>query len=356
MKRIFFDVKEIYYLPQYLPIFKELNLQKNYTSKFIFYRSEFDDIINDIIVKENLAFHWIKNKNEALKYYLKEKPNWIFFGDSFSGTNKINLVTKTVQIGHGIGPKKVYYNQSKTSTTVRFVESQYRMNRLKEMFPKEKFVNVGYSKLDPLITDKKTEFSLEYLKLNSSKKTILYAPTFYPSSIERFSRNFPDDFRDYNIIIKPHYFSLSKKKYIKHKELLNHWKSFGNVFLADMQYFSIIPFLKLSDIMISDASSAMIEFAALKKPVIWCTFFKLRWNYKGIFKYRFKNRMDKDYNAYKNFTIEAKNYNTMIEKTKINLKNKFIITKNSEKNIEKYVGILDGKASKRIVTFLEEYN
>ena len=68
--------------------------------------------------------------------------------------------------------------------------------------------------------------------------------------------------------------------------------------LAKADDYSLLPFLKSADLMISDASSAIIEFAALNKPVLWCTFLQLRWNYRGIFSYRFKARMDKDYDDY----------------------------------------------------------
>ena len=68
--------------------------------------------------------------------------------------------------------------------------------------------------------------------------------------------------------------------------------------------------------MISDASSAIIEFAALNKPVLWCTFLQLRWNYKGIFSYRFKARMDKDYDDYGQIAKTANSYDEMVSKAK----------------------------------------
>ena len=73
------------------------------------------------------------------------------------------------------------------------------------------------------------------------------------------------------------------KKYQKQRNLLQHWDTYDNVYLAKVDDYSLLPFLKSADLMISDASSAIIEFAALNKPVIWCTFLQLRWNYRGIF-------------------------------------------------------------------------
>ncbi len=353
-KSIYFDVQELYYLPQFLPIFYELEKFKNIDVKFIFYENSFDDIKTKFISEKKLSYKWVKSKKEAAKFYVDQKPSWIIFGNTFPYLDKIHIKSKTAQVGHGIGPKKVYYEQSKTPTTVRFVESEYRLNRLKKMYPREKFINVGYCKLDPLFNNKIINIELKDLNLNESKKTVLYAPTFYPSSIENFSLQFPNDLDNFNIIIKPHYFSLSKKKYQNHRNILNYWKSFENVYLANANDFSIIPFLKLSDIMISDTSSTMLEFAALEKPVIWCTFLKLRWNYKGIFSFRFKNRIDKDFKEYKNFTVEVNSYHEMTEKiNKLNV-DKFKLNQNSKNHIEKFLGSPDGNASKRIVNFLIE--
>ena len=262
--------------------------------------------------------------------------------------------SKTAQLGHGVGPKKSYYSKSDTPTTVRFVESNYRFKRLCEMYPEDNFKDVGFCKMDPIINGEEKGVDFLNLGLDRNKKTILYAPTFYPSSIERFTKNFPTDLENFNIIIKPHFFSMSKQKYQKQRDLLEHWGSFKNVYLAKVDDYSLLPFLESADLMISDASSAIIEFAALNKPVLWCTFLQLRWNYRGIFSYRFKARMDQDYDDYGQIAKPANSYNEMISKAKNLLDSNFIPSSNAKKYLEKLAGILDGNASKRIVTFLSE--
>jgi CDP-glycerol glycerophosphotransferase (TagB/SpsB family) len=351
---IFFDVQELYYLPQYLPVFKQLQKDTIFESKFIFHHGKFDDVINKIIADECLPATWVQDKNYALKFYLSEKPDWIFLGNTFPELDKIHINSKTAQLGHGVGPKKSYYSKSDTPTTVRFVESDYRFKRLCEMYPEDNFQNVGFCKMDPIINGEEKGIDFKTLGLDSNKKTILYAPTFYPSSIERFSKNFPDDLENYNIIIKPHFFSMSKKKYFKQRELLHHWESFDNTYLAKVDDYSLLPFLKSADLMISDASSAIIEFAALNKPVLWCTFLQLRWNYRGIFSYRFKARMDKDYDDYGQIAEPANSYNEMIVQTKNLLDSNFSLSNNTKEYLDKLAGILDGNSSKRIVTFLLE--
>ena len=351
---IFFDVQELYYLPQYLPVFKELKKYHNCAITFIFHQNKFESIVKNIILKEQLPHHWVNNKNEALQFYLDKKPTWIFLGNTFPELDKIHLHSKTAQLGHGVGPKKSYYSKSDTATSVRFVESDYRYQRLCKMYPNDVFVNVGFCKLDPIINEEEDGLCYENLRLDKAKKTILYAPTFYPSSIEKFSKNFPSDFKNYNIIIKPHYFSISMKKYQKQRNLLQHWDTYDNVYLAKVDDYSLLPFLKSADLMISDASSAIIEFAALNKPVIWCTFLQLRWNYRGIFSYRFKARMDKDYDDYGQIATLSSSYNKMISNTNDLLENAKKLPENAKIYLERLAGKLDGKASKRIVTYLLE--
>ena len=222
------------------------------------------------------------------------------------------------------------------------------------MYPEDNFQNVGFCKMDPIINGEENGIDFTKLGFDNNKKTILYAPTFYPSSIERFSKNFPADLENYNIIIKPHFFSMSKQKYLKQRELLHHWESFNNTYLAKVDDYSLLPYLKSADLMISDASSAIIEFAALNKPVLWCTFLQLRWNYRGIFSYRFKARMDKDYDDYGQIARPANSYNEMIKEAKNLLDSNFTLSNQANEYLKKLAGTLDGNASKRIVTFLLE--
>ena len=56
---IFFDVQELYYLPQYLPVYKQLQKEDVFESKFIFHHGKFDDVIKKIIEDESLNREFI---------------------------------------------------------------------------------------------------------------------------------------------------------------------------------------------------------------------------------------------------------------------------------------------------------
>lgn len=352
--KIFFDVFELYYLPQYLPIFVELNKRGQSDVTFIFYRSKFDNLVKGIIEAENLNHIWVRSMSEANAYYQLKRADWIFFSNRFHYLHEVNEVSKTARIGHGIGAKGSYYSQSDSATTVRFVEGEYKTNRLRSMYPNNKFIDVGFSKLDPIFNGEICGPDLESLNLDPNKKTIIYAPTFYPSSLERFPKNFPEDFQEYNLIIKPHYFTLSKEKYASQRKLLEHWNKYTNVYLAKVNDYSLVPFMAIADLLISDTSSAIIEFAALNKPVVWCNFLKLRWTYRGIFSYRFKKRMDKDYQEYSKVAVRADSYKMLKDTVSKHILNPKVLSNQRLRYAQKMAGALDGKASVRIVDYLLE--
>ncbi len=336
-----------------MPIKKELD-KHGVSCVFVLY-SGVSEAIPSILIEAGVPSDSIKrvnNYDDAIALYREEEPSWLIIGNSFDDLNLLSNKTKTALVSHGIGPKACYYTVSATPTDVRFVEGPYRTDRLKQMYPEQMFIDTGYAKLDPAINGELSDLMPSDYGLDNNKKTILYAPTFYPSSIERFSRSFPDDFKQYNIILKPHYFSLSIDKYKKQKALLEYWSGFSNVYLAPPEESNILPFMSVSDVLISDASSTLFEFAALDKPVVWCDFLKLRWGYRGFLKFRFKNRMDQDLYKYADIAVHAKTYGQLrgIVDEQVAFPEQYASQR--AKYTLSLVGIVDGKASERIVKYM----
>lgn len=349
--KLIFDVLHLYYLPQYLPVYKEL-VKRNVDVEFVFYQQideELNQVCQKIIKDEGLNVTWVENWNEALNLYLDKAAQWIVFGNKVSDLDAIHEVSKTVLMQHGIGPKQCYYQVSENLTTVRFIEGEHRLNRLLGLYPNGNFVDTGYAKLDAAFTEQNT-LDLVSLGLDPTKKTILYAPTFYPSSIECFAKSFAKEFADYNIILKPHFFSLTKAKYKKQRNRLNLWAKENNVYLAQVEDYNLMPFMAIADVMLSDASSAIFEFAALEKPVVWCDFYKLRWSYRGPFKFRFNKRVDSDIEYFNKVAYKATEYSNVKQQVETALQQG---TKNTHL-IEELAGVVDGKCSERIVSYLVE--
>lgn len=350
--QVYFDVQQLYYIPQYTPIQAQLE-NAGVDCTYVFYLDEnLESQQKKVAEKLGCEVKWVKSEPEARQLYLASKPDWLLIGNYFSDLELIHQHTKTGLLSHGIGPKACYYSVSDSMPTVRFVEGPYRTKRLTELYPDSKFVDTGYAKLDPLINKANTFPGIENYGLDPNKKTILYAPTFYPSSIECIPKKFPEEFSDYNIIVKPHYFSLANDKYRKQKNRLNHWANYKNVYLSSIDDVNILPFMGLADVLISDASSTLFEFAALNKPVVWCDFYKLRLGYRGIFKYRFEKRMDKDLYKYADIAVHAEGYKDLKkcvdsqivnpdEKSKIRLQHTLALA-----------GIVDGEVSNRISSYI----
>lgn len=349
-----FDVRHLYYLPQFFPVYTFLH-SKGDTVTFVCYNSFSAverEVINNEAFKKKLSVFWLDDIDAAFDFYQNSDFDWIVFGNSFKGSSILSNEHKTALMQHGIGPKSCYYDVSNEGMSVRFVEGKYRLEKLQKLFPNGCFIDTGYAKLDPLFNGNEHSISLESLGLEPKKKTILYAPTFYPSSIELMPDNLPDLLSDYNLIIKPHQFSLEKNAYVKQKEKLKRMSLYGNVYVADFYEYNLIPFLGVADIMLSDASSAIFEFLALGKPVIWCDFYKLRWSYRGIFSFRLKARLSEDMQFFERLCYKATNPKNIIELLDQSLNEPSDLKKERVAALEALAGRFDGNASKRIVDYM----
>lgn len=323
------------------------------TCTFIFYKHDALypqqlSVVDDL----NLSVKWVESEEQAVGVYLEDRPDWILIGNNFPNLDCIHKHSKTGLLSHGIGPKACYYTVSDSATTVRFVEGPYRTERLRNLYPDLEFLDTGYAKLDPIINGGLNSLSPSDWGLDNAKKTILYAPTFYPSSIECIPKNFPKEFSEYNIIVKPHFFSLANRKYKKQKKRMETWAESDNVYLADVNDVNILPFMSIADVLISDASSTLFEFAALDKPVVWCDFYKLRLGYKGIMSYRFKNRMDDDLYRYADVAVHAENYKCLKACVDSQIKNPADKSLIRQKYTESLAGTVDGKVSERIAQYI----
>lgn len=82
--QICFNTQNIYYLPQYLPVANELH-NRGHHCEFIIYQDKNDKAqFNDELIALNKNIIWVDNESAAFDYYLKTKPAWIFFGNTFS--------------------------------------------------------------------------------------------------------------------------------------------------------------------------------------------------------------------------------------------------------------------------------
>ncbi len=352
---IAFDLLNIYYLPQYRPIIERLK-QRGHSVQIVGYSNKNDtDTCNAMLNQLDVELLWVDDEKQAANLYQANKPDWVFFGNKFHYLDQVHQHSKTAQLGHGIGPKPSYYRKSSTPMTVRFIEGSLRLEKIKQLFPEDNFVQVGFSKLDPIINGQEPGLNLTELGLDPTKLTLLYAPTFNPSSLECFPDNWPLDFADFNILIKAHSITLTRPKYIKQRNKLACWSKFNNVYVAGDQDLSLLPFMQNANLLLSEASSTLFEFASLDRPVIVCNFFKLKWNYRGIFKYRFNKRFGQDNVLYNNIGAHIDAYSQLRQCVLQQLKEPEQYQQQRLQYTQDHVGPTDGKASDRIIDYIENH-
>ncbi len=134
--------------------------------------------------------------------------------------------------------------------------------------------------------------------------------------------------------------------------MLEHWAGFDNVYLAPVEQFNLLPFMVTADLLISDVSSALFEFTALDKPVVWCDFFHLRWAYRGLFRFRFNKRVDADLYKYADVAAHAKTFLQLKAVVEQQINDEKMFSAQRKKYTEKLAGNVDGNCGSRIVDYL----
>jgi len=346
-----FVTHHLYYIPQFVPIAKELIGRKK---KILFLllgldTPEQNEIARNYMEKEGFSYRFYSETESSI--------NCIFMINGANSFPEININYKySALVLHGIGTKAGHFTEDKKMYDIRFVEGQFRVDKIIELYPdvKSKLYNVGFAKLDEafVLTEKDKKGLMKMMGLDLSKRTILYAPTFYPSSIDMMPEDFPVYFKDFNIILKPHFFSFTKKKYHKHVRKFNTWSRYDNFYLAGVEEFNLVPFMSVADIMVSDESSAIFEFAALNKPVIVNRNVRHRLTYR-LFKAKIRKRMDSNMDMFKEVGVPVYDFNELYPAVEYELEHPENKEMNRKEICEQIVGTADGKVSKRIADIMD---
>jgi CDP-glycerol glycerophosphotransferase (TagB/SpsB family) len=194
------------------------------------------------------------------------------------------------------------------------------------------------------------------LGLDPAKKTILYAPTFYPSSFEIFGLKLTELTKGYNLIIKLHQWVYHKGNFAgmnfkKQQKLIKKIaERYPDVKIIKPEDYNITPLYRAADVMLTEASSTIYEIIALRKHVIICNFFKKRLSHqiseKRLFKRRLDINMKSDLYDFCYHINSPQELPEALDKC-FNKPDPFIDIRN--KYIDKMLYKLDGKTSKRIV-------
>ena len=360
--KVLIDSYHLYHLPQMEPVAKLLIKDPNFDVYFSTSHNvdiEERELTLKIFEKNNWKYILGKDEEDRKKQINKLNPDVFICGWSrypiqeFCGLNTICCM-----IYHGIGIKPSYYRDHNKRLDIRFIEGSFREKQLRDYDVESDLELVGFAKIDPLFNGEigNQVKVLEQLRLDLSKKTILYAPTFYPSSFEIFDLKLIKLTENYNLIIKLHqwiYFkgTFGGMNFKKQRKLIKKIeKRFPAVKIIQAEDYNIVPLYRAADIMLTEASSTIYEMMALQKHVIICDFYKKKLSHRISGKRMFKRRLDlnmkSDLYDFCYHINSPKELPNALDKC-FNEPDPFNEIRN--KYIDKMLYKLDGKASERIV-------
>ena len=359
--KILFDSFHLYHLPQFDPVIDLLSrddrFQIFHSTAAVNKKEERELCLNILATKPGTMVY---SESEEERAKMIKELDLDFFVCGWSRYELDEYITEKTLAGmiyHGIGVKPSYWRDNHPRLNIRFVEGIYRMDQLRSHGVDKELVLTGFTKLDPLFSQNPDfdEKLAQSLGLDPSKKTILFAPTFYPSSLERFGMKLGEYTQNYNVILKPHMWTYFLDKFgeynlVPQRNLAYDLaEKFSHIKLLGPEVYNITPYYKISDILLTEASSTIYEMIALEKPVIVNRFYRLKLSHK-LFRYRlFKKRLSKEMNKdITNFCFEMNRARDLpqVLDTAFNENHKRlnIVREYQKKMLYK----LDGKASERV--------
>ena len=359
--KILFDSFHLYHLPQFDPVIDLLSRDNRFQifhSTAAVNKKEERELCLNILATKPGTMIYSESEEERAKMMKELDLDFFVCGWSrYELDEYISEKTLAGMIYHGIGVKPSYWRDNHPRLNIRFVEGKYRMDQLRSHGVDKELVLTGFTKLDPLFSQNPSfdEKLAQSLGLDPSKKTILFAPTFYPSSLERFGMKLGEYTQNYNVILKPHMWTYFLDKFgeynlVPQRNLAYDLADkFSHIKLLGPEVYNITPYYKISDILLTEASSTIYEMIALEKPVIVNRFYRLKLSHK-IFRYRlFKKRLSKEMNKdITNFCFEMNRARDLpqVLDTAFNENHKRlnIVREYQKKMLYK----LDGKASERV--------
>lgn len=359
--RIHLDAMHLYYLPQYLPVIRELS-DRGATAELVFYRDPdprnhqaalADDALDRLAAEAGCGFHVMPNLTAGRDYHRQRRPDWVIYGNGLKSLDLLPSGVRTAMLYHGIGVKSIYYHPRQMMMDLRFTEGPYRLQALRKRYPDTWIEAVGFPKLDPLFNAAYPlgKFTPEAVGLRSGRPLVLYAPTFYPSSVGCLPRDWPQQLAGCNIVIKPHQFLYTHRKYRHEMRRLERWSQCDNVHLVGPAECNILPLMEAADLLISEASSVLFEFAALDKPVIWCDFVRPRLSHR-ITPSKWRKLIDPEIDAYRSIARHAAEPGALADVVRGQLANPGELSAERRRITAELIGPTDGKASARVVNCL----
>jgi hypothetical protein len=201
------------------------------------------------------------------------RPQVVVMGEAVAGRLRQRMpYALFVHTRHGLASKNVAYKGCNEAdylcVTSPFVRDWYVQHKAR---PRRDFWVVGYLQMDPLFRGDPMPVNVP---VRPGHKTVLYAPTWNvqlssaeiigPRGIDLIRGGGRDDF---DLVIKPHPLIA-----IKQPEWMDWWRQWAaedpHVHLVADADADVMPFLKLADVLLTDASSVALEYLAVDRPLV----------------------------------------------------------------------------------------
>ncbi|NQT34140.1 CDP-glycerol glycerophosphotransferase family protein [bacterium] len=274
MRTVFYILRNLH-LPHLLPIYEWMSANSGVQDELTFSGPDFipttaerpgygpaPETVSSLISQ---GINWISEPD--LIHY---KPDVIVMADADYRNGIDRLDAKIVNVNHGLISKGCFYTDNPLSSRDNLsdlvcVPGPYHRDALAKTVFKPIMVS-GFVKFDPIFKGEisRDQMLLE-LDIDPTKKVILFAPTFNPELsavpvVADTVRQWVND--DTYLLIKLH--GMSPPEWEELYRLIADSDP-RVIYIEDLD---ITPYLTASDVMVSDVSSAFMEFIALDKPVV----------------------------------------------------------------------------------------
>lgn len=269
MIRVLFEVVQEYYWTSMEPIYRVLAQDPRYELSLRIGPNH----------SRFLGVFLVSHKRQIEDSYIKDGYN---VTDDISGFDVV-ITGDTIKnpeeygnallcnVDHGPCIKTLRYrNLLKQENTkyIVFAEGKYRIEKLKKygLDKKHKIIDIGLPKHDPLFNNEfKREEIVKRYNLDPSKKIIVYAPSYKPTSIFMVGDKLPLLLDKYNVLVKLHPYSWAGKyaSHAQHRFFEKLCARYPQLRLVHRDEYNILPYLFVADTMISEGSSVINEFLAL---------------------------------------------------------------------------------------------
>lgn len=261
---------------------------------YVYHKAAFDPIIEYLMNDEKYDI-WFSLDMEKKRYFIFDIPHrskiideWKQLGYRFTEeTRGFDIViagdtlrnskdygkTMLIFLNHGTGIKNILYRNLARVPNDKyqiFVEGEHRVESLvnSPSLGKNEVHLVGLPKLDFYFQGRfNREDILTRWHLNPDKRTVLFAPTYKPTCLYAVKDDIFEQTVDYNLIVKLHPYSWMGK-YAPHKQhriYERRVKKYSHAVLLPFNEYNIVPYYAAADVVISEASSTVFDFLALKK-------------------------------------------------------------------------------------------